>query len=234
MAHLDAGRRVRPQILGPPTQLAELPTDFRDVGAIDRVDREGRRDLNHMEERELGVLDLGHEGAEVDELHAVEVRDGQKDVIPPPADRKDRLDDFRHARDHLLVLVEVVDEEARADPSEGDEPGGRLDSPQADRDHELGRDAKDWDDGEERHHVVSLHVRHRPPQDDRGPVDHEEEEEEHDVRTRRDGVDVQGERDEDDDQAGDCDRDMGRPLARVQFPEDPRETAVAAHRSRYV
>ena len=229
VAHLDPRGRVRAEFLRMPPQLPELPSHLAHVGSVDRVDGKRRRDLDYMEKSELRVLDLGHHGAEVDELHPIEVRDRKEDVVPAAVDRQNRLHDLRDTNDDLLVLMEIVHQEANPDPAERDDPGNRFDGPKAEGDHELRRDAEHRDDREQRHHIIPFHVGHRLAQDDRGVIHHEEQEEEHDVRARGDRVDVQRERDEDDDEAGDRDRNVGRSLACVEPAEDARQAAVPAH-----
>ena len=161
VAHLDPRGRVRAEFLRMPPQFAELPAHLAHIGSVDRVDGKRRRDLDYMEESELRVLDLGHHGAEVDELHPIEVRDRKEDVVPPAVNRQDRLHDLRHADDDLLLLVQIVHQEANPDPAERDDPGDRFDGPEAEGDHELCRDAEHRDDREQRHHVIPFHVGHR-------------------------------------------------------------------------
>src|SRR5436309_3416005 len=148
--------RIRP--LRQPPQFPELPSHLAHVGSVDRVDGKRRRDLDYMEKSELRVLDLGHHGAEVDELHPIEVRDRKEDVVPAAVDRQNRLHDLRHADDNLLLLVQIVHKEANPDPAERDDPGNRFDGPKAEGDHELRRDAEHRDDREQRHHIIPFPV----------------------------------------------------------------------------
>src|SRR5436309_8223330 len=104
-----------------------------------------------MEQSELRVLDLGDEGAELDQLDSLEVLDGKQDSIPGTATRQNRLHDLRNADHNFFPFVQTVDREPEPEPTEGDEPRDRLARPQAQGEYELRRDAQHRDEEEERH-----------------------------------------------------------------------------------
>src|SRR5947199_2168808 len=91
VAHVDAGGRVGAELFGPTTQLAEVVPDLAHVGPVDRVDREGWRHFDDMEEGEFRVLDLGDQRAESNERDALEVLDRKPDPVPRTDTRIERF-----------------------------------------------------------------------------------------------------------------------------------------------
>ena len=172
-----------------------------------------------MEQGEFRVLDLGDQRAELDQLDPLEVLDGKQDAVSGTSTRQNRLYDLGNAHHDFLPFVQVVDREPDPDPAEGDDPGARLNRPEADREYEFRCDAQYRDEGEERHQVVPLHIGHRPSEDNGRPVHHEEQEEEHHVGARGHRIEIEGQRDEHDDEARDGNRNVWSALSNMELPE---------------
>src|SRR2546428_635219 len=93
VGHDDATLRANTGVRRPPRELPQGLPDLQCVQPANRVQRECAGDLDHVQDRDVRVLHAGDEGGEVDEGVVREVVHGDKDVVPLPRDRDERLDD---------------------------------------------------------------------------------------------------------------------------------------------
>ena len=149
MGHDGPALRPHSGVGGPLREATERLANLRDIDSVDRVQRQGRWNLDDVKHCDVRVLDSRDQRTEVDERGVREVIDGSEDVVLFLRDGNEGFDDRgRRLRDLLPAGPEVVHTESEYGPPESDEPSEGLDEVQRDGEDRFAAQADDREEGE--------------------------------------------------------------------------------------